>query len=74
MLVGEPVFVWLTGRGQSIAGIDYSVWRPKAGMLAHIAAVTDVRHTGTGCSAANMLQPCCALEAGSGQPVEVRSG
>ena len=24
-------------------GIDYSVWRPNAGMLAHIAAVTDVR-------------------------------
>ncbi len=25
------------------AGIDYRVWRPNAGMLAHIAAVTDVR-------------------------------
>lgn len=43
VLVGEPVFVWLTRRGQSLAGIDYSVWRPNAGMLAHIAAVTDVR-------------------------------
>lgn len=43
MLVGEPVFVWLTRRGQSLAGVDYSVWRPNAGMLAHIAAVTDVR-------------------------------
>jgi hypothetical protein len=43
MLVGEPVFVWLTRRGHGIAGIDYAVWRPHAGMLAHIAAVTDVR-------------------------------
>jgi hypothetical protein len=43
LLVGEPVFVWLTRRGQRLAGIDYAVWRPNAGMLAHIAAVTDVR-------------------------------
>ena len=43
LLVGESVFVWLTRRGQSLAGIEYSVWRPNAGMLAHIAAVTDVR-------------------------------
>src|SRR5436190_253931 len=43
LLVGEPVFVWLTRRGQSLAGIDYSVWRANPGMLAHIAAVTDVR-------------------------------
>ena len=43
LLVGEPVFVWLTRRGQTLAGIDYSVWRPNAGMLAHIATVTDVR-------------------------------
>ncbi len=25
LLVGEPVFVWLTRRGQSLAGIEYSV-------------------------------------------------
>jgi hypothetical protein len=43
LLVGEPVFVWLTRRGQSLAGLDYSLWRPNAGMLAHVAAVTDVR-------------------------------
>jgi hypothetical protein len=43
LLVGEPVFVWLTRRGSSLASVDYSVWRPNAGMLAHIAAVTDVR-------------------------------
>src|SRR5688572_27783543 len=35
LLVGEPVFVWLTRRGSSLAGIDYPVWRPNAGMLAH---------------------------------------
>ncbi len=35
--------MWLTRRGQSFAGIDYALWRPNAGMLAHIAAVTDVR-------------------------------
>jgi hypothetical protein len=27
----------------SLAGIDYAVWRPNLGMLAHVAAVTDVR-------------------------------
>jgi hypothetical protein len=43
LLVGEPVFVWVTRRGTSLAGIDYAVWRPNPGMLAHIAAVTDVR-------------------------------
>jgi hypothetical protein len=43
LLVGEPVFVWLTRRGQRLAGVDYAVWRPNPGMLAHIAAVTDVR-------------------------------
>lgn len=43
LLVGAPVFVWLTRRRQTLAGIDYAVWRPNAGMLAHIAAVTDVR-------------------------------
>src|SRR5262249_7228030 len=43
MLVDEPVFVWLTRRGSSLAGVDSSVWRPNAGMLAPIAAVTDVR-------------------------------
>lgn len=43
LLVGEPVFVWLTRRGQSLAGVDYALWRPNAGILAHVAAVTDVR-------------------------------
>jgi hypothetical protein len=43
VLVGQPVFVWLTRRGQRIAGSEYSLWRPNPGALAHIAAVTDVR-------------------------------
>ncbi len=43
VLVGEPVFVWLTRRGTRLAGVDYGVWRPNAGMLNHIARVTDVR-------------------------------
>jgi hypothetical protein len=43
VLVGEPVFVWLTRRGQRVAGSEYSLWRPNPGALAHIAAVTDVR-------------------------------
>jgi hypothetical protein len=43
VLVGEPVFVWLTRRGQRLAGSEYSLWRPNPGALAHIAAVADVR-------------------------------
>ncbi len=43
LLVGRPVFVWLTRRGLRAAGLDYSVWRPAAGALAHVAAVTEVR-------------------------------
>ena len=43
VVVGEPVFVWLTRRGQRIAGSEYSLWRPNPGALAHIAAVTEVR-------------------------------
>jgi len=43
VLVGWPVFVWLTRRGQRVAGSGYSLWRPNPGALAHIAAVTEVR-------------------------------
>jgi hypothetical protein len=43
LLVGEPVFVWLTRRGHRVAGSEYSLWRPNPGALPHIAAVTDVR-------------------------------
>jgi hypothetical protein len=43
LLVGEPVFVWLTRKGQRLAGSEFSLWRPNPGALAHIAAVTEVR-------------------------------
>jgi DNA-binding CsgD family transcriptional regulator len=43
LLVGEPVFVWLTRKGQRVAGSEFSLWRPNPGALAHIAAVTEVR-------------------------------
>lgn len=43
VLVGQPVFVWLSRRGQRIAASEFSLWRPNPGALAHIAAVTDVR-------------------------------
>jgi hypothetical protein len=43
VLVGEPVCVWLTRRGQRVAHSEYSLWRPNPGALAHIAAVTEVR-------------------------------
>jgi len=43
LLVGEPVFVWLTRRGLRAAGLSYRAWRPSPGGLAHVAAVSDVR-------------------------------
>src|SRR5919106_5425973 len=36
LLVGQPVFVWLTRRGQRVAGSEFSLWRPNPGGLAHI--------------------------------------
>lgn len=43
LLVGRPVFLWLTRRGLRAAGLDYAVWRPAAGALAHVEAVMDAR-------------------------------
>jgi hypothetical protein len=44
LLVGRPVFVWLTSRGHAVCGVEFKTWRPHAiGRLAHLAAVTDVR-------------------------------
>lgn len=44
LLVGEPVFIWLTPRGLRTLGSDFKPWRPDAvGLLAHFRAVTDVR-------------------------------
>ena len=49
LLVGEPVFVWLTRPGLRVAGLPFREWRPNPGALAHIAAVNEVRLTcGTG--------------------------
>jgi hypothetical protein len=43
LLVGEPVFLWLTGRGRRLCDLGFASWRPNPGRLAHIAAVTEVR-------------------------------
>src|SRR5215208_3213511 len=43
VLVGRPVFVWLTREGSRVAGVSYKPWEPNAGSLAHIEAVNDVR-------------------------------
>ena len=43
VLVGQPVFVWLTRRGRRAAGVEHPLWRPTPGALAHVAAVNDVR-------------------------------
>src|SRR5258705_1197387 len=44
LLHGSPPFVWLTPKGQQIAGSEFKPWRPQAiARLPHLAAVTDVR-------------------------------
>ena len=43
LLVGQPVFVWLTRPGKRLAASPYKLWSPNAAMLAHIGAVSDVR-------------------------------
>ena len=43
LLVGEPVFVWLTRPGLRVAGLPFREWRENPGALAHIAAVKEVR-------------------------------
>jgi hypothetical protein len=43
LLVGRPVFVWLTRHGSRVAGVGYKPWEPNAGALAHIEAVNEVR-------------------------------
>jgi hypothetical protein len=48
VLVGWPVFVWLTRRGQRVADSEFSLWRANPGALAHISAVTEVRLWVTG--------------------------
>jgi hypothetical protein len=43
LLVGEPAWVIPTGPGLRATGQGFGVWQPRIGLLAHTAAVNDVR-------------------------------
>jgi hypothetical protein len=43
LLVGESAWVNPTSRGLRVTGQGFGVWRPRLGVLAHVAAVNDVR-------------------------------
>jgi hypothetical protein len=43
VLVGEPAWVIPTVKGLRASGLSFAAWRPALGLLAHVAAVTDVR-------------------------------
>lgn len=43
LLVGEPAWVFPTAAGLRATGHGFAVWQPRVGLLAHIAAVNDVR-------------------------------
>lgn len=43
LAVDAPSFVWLTGRGRTLALSPYRVWDANPGLALHISAVTDVR-------------------------------
>jgi hypothetical protein len=43
LLVGEPAWVIPTSAGLRACGHGFGVWRPRIGLLAHVAAVNDVR-------------------------------
>lgn len=43
VLVGEAAWVLPTGAGLSACGSGFGVWRPRIGLLSHVAAVNDVR-------------------------------
>lgn len=43
MIVGEPAWVTPTAAGIAACGSGVGVWRPRIGLLAHVAAVNDVR-------------------------------
>ncbi len=43
LLVGESAWVIPTSAGLRAAGQGFGVWRPRIGLLAHVAAVNDVR-------------------------------
>jgi len=42
-LTGQPSWMMLTAAGQRLAGTGYRRWVPRLGLLAHVAAVCDVR-------------------------------
>ncbi len=43
LLAGEPAWVLPTTAGLRACGSSFGVWQPKVGLLAHVAAVNDVR-------------------------------
>lgn len=43
ILVGESAWVIPTSRGLRTSGLGFGLWHPRVGMLAHTAAVNDVR-------------------------------
>src|SRR5450759_966208 len=43
VLVGEPAWVLATAAGLRACGSSFGVWQPRIGLLAHVAAVNDVR-------------------------------
>jgi hypothetical protein len=43
LLAGEPAWVLPTTAGLRACGSSFGVWQPRVGLLAHVAAVNDVR-------------------------------
>jgi hypothetical protein len=43
LLVGEPAWVIPTGAGLRATNLSFGMWQPRIGLLAHVAAVNDVR-------------------------------
>jgi hypothetical protein len=43
LLLGDPAWVIPTAAGLRAAGHSFAVWHPRVGLLAHVAAVNDVR-------------------------------
>jgi hypothetical protein len=43
LLIGEPTWVIPTSAGLRAAGEGFGIWNPRIGLLAHVAAVNDVR-------------------------------
>jgi hypothetical protein len=43
LLVGEPAWVFPTRRGLRVTGDGFALWRPRLGLLTHVAASNDVR-------------------------------